>query len=147
MESSSGGNSFPLRWIEYFPVGPRRGIKTAGAETHCVCLAFDTECWWHVECKRHCWWSQDAAAMGNTCRGSEVTINEERQPGVKLALADLSVKPTQSYSAENVTAVELFKYRHCCFIKIHNPTIAGWTCAVLSGLQAIPKAHSNEPFN
>lgn len=100
-------NNFPLQWIEYFPGGRCRWVRTAGAETHCVCLVFDAECWWHVECSRQCWRSQDAAAMGNTSRRSEVKINEERQPRVKLALADLSVKPTPSYSAENVTAVRL----------------------------------------
>lgn len=102
----NGDNSFPLQRVEYVPPGACGWIQTAGAETHCECLAFDAECWWHVECRRQSWQSQDAAAMGNTSRRSEVKINEERQPRVKLALADLSVKPTQSGAAETVAAVK-----------------------------------------
>lgn len=41
--------------------------------------------------------ANDAAAMGNTCRGSEVKIDRERQARVKLALVNLPVKPTQLY--------------------------------------------------
>lgn len=104
-----------------FPVGRRRRIRAAGAETLCVSPVFDTECWWRAECERQSWEALP--------EGSEVKINEERQPRVKLALADLSVKPTQSGFRWERDGGPAFNYRRCCFIKIANPTIAGWTHA------------------